>query len=192
MLHVGPEAYSVGEILPHALVFPDAFLTLLDERLHAVFFDLVFAVQAQLFLHFQLNGQAVGIPAGFPGHVEALHAAVPGDHVLDDPGQHMTDVGLAVGCGRSVIEGINRRAFPVFYAFFENPVVFPELSDFFFSFNEIQTGVYFTVHHFPPVQQTSVRQLPFRDFVVRSNIPHLYKHGQEDICPYLIIFLKYL
>ena len=44
MLHIGPEADDIGELLPHALVLPDRFAALLDERLHAVLLDLVLAV----------------------------------------------------------------------------------------------------------------------------------------------------
>ena len=53
MLHVSPETNGRGEILPHSFVFPDAFFTLLDEWLHTVFFDLLFAIQTKLLLYFQ-------------------------------------------------------------------------------------------------------------------------------------------
>lgn len=46
-------------------VLPDGLLAFLDERLDAVLFNLRLAVQTQRLFDFQLNGQAVGIPACF-------------------------------------------------------------------------------------------------------------------------------
>ncbi len=63
--HISPEANGMGEVFPHALVFPYAFFTLLDKWLYAVFLDLILAVQPQLLLYLQLYRQAVGIPACF-------------------------------------------------------------------------------------------------------------------------------
>ena len=45
IIHISPETNSAGEILPHALIFPDTFLALLDKWLQTVFFDLVFSVK---------------------------------------------------------------------------------------------------------------------------------------------------
>ena len=134
VVHVRPETYGAGEFLPHALVFPDALLTLVDERSQTVLLNLLLAVQAQELLHLQFHGQAVGVPAGFPGHHAAFHGAVSGDHVLDGAGLHMADVGLAVGRGRAVVEGVD-RAFPATVdALLENLVLPPEFLHFFFTF----------------------------------------------------------
>ena len=64
MLHVRPIADSVAHLLPFGLVLPDGLLALLDKRLDAVIFDLRLAVDAQRLFNFQLNRQAMGIPAG--------------------------------------------------------------------------------------------------------------------------------
>ena len=63
MLHVGPETNGAGEILPHAFVFPDALFTVFDKGLQTVLLDLLFSVQTQHFLYFQLYRKSVGIPA---------------------------------------------------------------------------------------------------------------------------------
>ena len=44
VLHISPKTNGIGEILPHALIFPYGFLTLLNERLHTILFDLLLAV----------------------------------------------------------------------------------------------------------------------------------------------------
>ena len=146
MLHVGPEAYCGGKVFPHAFVFPDALFTLFDERLHTVSFDLIFAVEAELTLYFDLDRKAVGVPAGFTRYHVAFHGTVSGDHVLDDTCQDMADVRLAVCCGRSVIEGVGGAVLTVFHTFFEDLVVFPELFDLFFPLNEVEGGVNFAIH----------------------------------------------
>ena len=138
IFHICPEAYCAGEVLPHALVLPDTLLTFVDERLQAVLLDLVLAVQAKSFLHLQLHRQTVGIPTRFSGHHVSLHGAVSGDHVLDDTGQHVTDVGLAVGCRRPVVEGVGLTLFAVLHTLFKNLIVFPEFLDLFLAVDEIQ------------------------------------------------------
>ena len=44
IVHIRPEADGAGEVLPHAFIFPDAFLTVPDEWLQTVLFDLLLAV----------------------------------------------------------------------------------------------------------------------------------------------------
>ena len=146
MIHIRPEAYGAGEILPHALVLPDAFLALADEGIQTVLLDLLLAVQTQLLLHLQLHRKPVGVPAGLSRHIVALHGPVAGNHVLDDTGQHMADMGLSIGRGRSVIEGVGRAFLAVFHTFLKNVVFFPEMLHVFFAVYEIQIRRYLVVH----------------------------------------------
>ena len=104
MLHIGPEADDVGELLPHALVLPDGFSALLDERLHAVLLDLILAVESERLLHLKLHRQAVRVPARFSKDALSFHRLVARQHVLDDARQHMTDVRLAVRRRRPIVE----------------------------------------------------------------------------------------
>ena len=60
VFHISPEANGMGEVFPHSLVFPYALFTLLDEWLYAVFFDLVFSVQSEKLLNFELYRKSVG------------------------------------------------------------------------------------------------------------------------------------
>ena len=150
IIHVCPETNDGGEFLPHALVFPDTLLTVLDERLHTIGFDPLLAVQSQHLLYFQLDRKSMGIPAGLTGYHVTLHGTVSRDHVLDDTGQDVTDMGLAVGCRRAVIKGILRAVFSQFDTFFKDHVVSPELFDLLFTFNDVLSGIYFRVHSFYP------------------------------------------
>ena len=51
-----------------------------------------------------LDGQAVGVPAGYIGGAPAGHVAVLDDHILEDLVQGGADVDVAVGVGRAVVE----------------------------------------------------------------------------------------
>ena len=140
MLHVSPETYGAGEILPHALVFPDALFTFADERIQAVLLDLLLAVQTQHLLDLQLYRKSVGIPAGLSRYHVALHGAVSGDHILDNTGQHMADMGFTIGGRRSVVEGVGLAFLAAVHALLENVIFIPELFNLFLTADEIQVG----------------------------------------------------
>ena len=146
IVHIGPESNGVGEILPHALVLPDAFLTFLDERLQTVLLNLLLAVQSQLLLNFQLHRQAMSVPSGLSRHHISLHGPVSGNHVLDYTRLHMADMRLAVGSWRSVIKYIGLTALPHLDALFKDVLCFPELLHFFFPFHKLKVCGDFVIH----------------------------------------------
>ncbi len=138
VVHVGPEAHTVAHLFPFAFIFPNGFFALFDKGHHAIGFDLLLAVEAQLALYLQLHGQAVRIPARLAQHVVALHGAVAGDDILDGPGEDMADVGLAVGRRRPVVEGIGRRTAAQLHALFKNALLFPKGQRGFFAFCKVE------------------------------------------------------
>ena len=144
VVHVSPEADDLREVFPHALVLPDGLFTFGDERLEAILFDLLLAVEAELLFDFDLNGEAVGVPAGLAGNEVVLHGAVPRDHVLDDTGQDVTDVRFTVRGGRAVIEDVGRTAVLLF-GFLKDVRVVPELRDFVFTLHKIEVRGHFLI-----------------------------------------------
>ena len=153
MLHIHPEAHALGHVLPQMQVLPYAFLAFLDEGLDAVLLDLGLAVQAQLLFHFQLHRQAVGIPARDAQHVFALHGLIAGDQILDGAGQHVADVGLAVGGRRAVKEGEVLPPIPQMEALFLDAVLLPEGQHFLFAGGEVHVSRHFFVHSSCSFQQ---------------------------------------
>ena len=147
IIHISPETDRVGEILPHALVFPDIFLTFINKRNQTILFDLLFAVQSQLLLYFQLYRKSVSVPAGFSRDHFPLHGMVTRDHILDHARQHMADVGLPVCCGRAVIERVCLSAFSLLHALLEDLMILPELFRCFLTVYEIEIRRYFGVQH---------------------------------------------
>ena len=137
MFHIRPEAYGSGEILPHPLILPDTFLTVLNKRLQTVLFDLLLAVQPKLLFHFQFHRKSVCVPSGLSGNHISLHSTVTRNHILDYAGQHMADVGLSVRRRRSVIKYVRLALCPILNALFKDLVLFPELFHFFFPFHKL-------------------------------------------------------
>ena len=146
MLHIGPEAHILGEILPQPLIFPHAFLALFDKGSNAIGLNLVLAVDVQQLFHLQLHRQAVGIPAGLAGDHLTLHCVEPGEQVLKGAGLQVADMRLAVGGGRAVVENIFRVAFALLHAFFKDVIFFPKLFRFLLSLHKIQICGDFLVH----------------------------------------------
>ena len=146
MLHVGPETNGVGEILPHAFVLPYALFTVFDKGLHSVLLDLLFSVQTQHFLYFQLYRKSVGIPACFTGNHFSLHRLVARDHVFDDTGLYVADVRFSVSGRRSVVEGVGLTFFTVVDTLLKDVVFFPEFFHFFLAFHKIHTCEDFVIH----------------------------------------------
>ena len=153
VLHVSPEAYHIGEFLPHALVLPNGLTALLDKRLNAVLLNLLLAVQSQKLLNLQLYRQAVGIPASLAENLLALHGLVTRQHILDDAGQHMADVRLAVGSRRTIVKCEGITAFTIGNALIGNIVFLPEFQHLGFTLDKVQICVNLVVHAFYLLKQ---------------------------------------
>lgn len=106
VVHIGPKADRCGEILPHALIFPNRFLTFSNKGSKAVCLDLILSVNADKLFDLELNGKSVCVPACLAQNALALHRLVTRHHILDDTREHVTDVGLSVCGGGTVIECI--------------------------------------------------------------------------------------
>ena len=146
VLHIRPEAHTIGHFLPLVLILPHALFALGDEGLDAVGLDLWLAVQAQQLFHLQLHGQAVRIPAGLAQDVLALHALEARNQVLDGARFDVADVRAAVGRGRAVEKGETLRAVAVMEAFFHDAFALPEVQHFLFALDEVHVRGYFAVH----------------------------------------------
>ncbi len=103
-LGVDPEADLVGEPLPRLGVAEHRVDAPGDEGLDAVGLDLGLAVDVQLLLDLDLDGEAVGVPAGLAGDVVAAHRLEAGEDVLDRAREDVAVVGHAVGGGRALVE----------------------------------------------------------------------------------------
>src|SRR5690606_198126 len=127
IVHVNPITHYSGELLPHTLVFPYAFLTLLDEGLEAILLNLVFTADSQLLFYLQLNRKPMGIPACLTKNIIAFHGTVSGNDVLNHTSKHMADMGSAVSGRRAIIECKALFTFTFFNALFEYLFLIPEL-----------------------------------------------------------------
>ncbi len=97
------QLFPVGSVAPHAL--PAHLVEPLDaDRLDLVLRRPNAEVLLDFLLDFDLDREAVGIPAGFAGDVIAPHRAVPAEEILHRSREHVVDAGSAVGGGRAFEE----------------------------------------------------------------------------------------
>ena len=146
VLHVHPVAYLVAHLLPLVEVFPHALFAFADEGLDAVLLNLRLAIQAQNLFHFQLHGQAVGVPASLAGDVLALHGPEAGEQVFDDAGFDVADMGLAVGRGRAVEEGEVLPVLAKVEGLVDHVLFLPQAGDLPLTGYEVQVGGDLVVH----------------------------------------------
>src|SRR5699024_251321 len=65
VIQINPVSHAGGKFIPQILVFEDALAALVIIFSYAIVFYLRSALQAQLFLYFNLDGKAMRIPASF-------------------------------------------------------------------------------------------------------------------------------
>ena len=136
VVQANPEPQPLGQLLPLAGIAEDAFQALADERLDAEGLDLLLRVDAQLLADLDLDGQAVGVPAGLALAAVAAHGLVAGKEVLDGPGEAVARMRQPVGRGRAFIEDERRPAGPGGQRFLVDAPLFPASGDLFFELGE--------------------------------------------------------
>ncbi len=146
VLHIGPEADLVGEVLPHALILPDIFLTETDKRRYSVLFNLLLAIDADLLLDFELDRKAVGIPAGLTWHHRTLHRMESRNHVLEGTRLNVANVWFTICRRRPIVEYIGWVTFVLLDGSFEDVILSPELLDFAFALYKVHVCINFFKH----------------------------------------------
>ena len=121
---------------------------MLDKRFKTVFFYLFLAVKSEELFNFKLNGQTVGIPTCLARNHIAFHCAVTRNHILDNAGQDVTYMRLAVRGRRAVIKYVWCAFGTAVNTFFKYLFVFPEFFYFLFFLYKIEVRRYFFIHLF--------------------------------------------
>ena len=136
IVQLDPESKPLRQPLPFLHVLPDALLALLDERFDAVFFDVFFGVDAELFADFDFDRQSMRVPASFPLAVEALHRLVAWEDILDGSGQAMARMWFAIRGRRTFEEDIVLAPFSLLQRECIDRLTFPKLQDLLFLLGE--------------------------------------------------------
>ena len=127
--HVDPERHPFGHVLPLLDVLHHRLAAVSVELGDAVLLDRGLAVEAEHLLDFDLDGQAVSVPAALARDSLAAHGLVAGEEVLEHAREHVVDAGRAVGGRRAFVEGVD----VVFGTFLdraaEDVALAPELAD---------------------------------------------------------------
>ncbi len=98
----------------------------------------MFAVEAQLFFHLDLNGQTMRIPATTPRDMIAAHGLVAREHIFECACQHMMHARLSIGSRRSLIKNIFRRAFALLNSLLEDLGLLPKLEHVLFHGSDVE------------------------------------------------------
>ena len=138
IFQVHPKGDAVGQFLPILDVGKDGLLAKLVEFVDAVFFDLLFVGEAKLLLDFDLDRQAVRIPAAAARDVIAAHDLVAREHILEGARQHMVHARLAIGGRRSFIKHILGSALALLDGLLEDLGLLPKLQHVFFHRSDIE------------------------------------------------------
>ena len=146
VLHIGPEADLVGEVLPHALILPDVFLTVIDKRRDTVVLDLILAVDADLLLDLELDRKTVGIPAGLTRYHRTLHRVESRNHVLERARLDMADVRLTIRRRRAIVENVGWITLVLLDGLLEDMILSPELLDLALALYKVHVCINFSKH----------------------------------------------
>ena len=126
---IDPERDPVGQLLPLLDVGHDGFAAAAVELGDAELLDLGFRAEPELALDFELDRQAVGIPAALAGRAAAAHGLVAREEVLEGAGEHVVYPGLAVGRGRALVEGIEAVGGALLDGALEDALALPPIAD---------------------------------------------------------------
>ena len=146
VLHVCPEADLVGEVLPHALILPDVFLTVIDKRRDTVVLDLILTVDADLLLDLELDRKTVSIPAGLTWYHRTLHRVESRNHVLERARLDMADVRLTIRRRRTIIENVGWVTLVLLDGLLEDMILSPELLDLALALYKVHVCINFSKH----------------------------------------------
>src|SRR5436190_8820625 len=124
---VEPVADPLAELLPIVLVLEHALAAATVEFRDAERFDLLLAVDLELFLDLDLDGQTVRVPPRFALHVKAFRGAVPAKQVLQRAREHVMDAGPSVRRRRTIEEHKGRRALVRAHRLLEETFLAPPL-----------------------------------------------------------------
>ena len=133
MLPIGADAEAFEFFSLNIDKLKGEFLAFVAEGQHIF----LLAVETQSFDGALFNGETVGVPAGDVGALIPGHGAVFEDDVFQDFIQSVTQMDIAVGVGRAVVENKGFFAFSVFQRFVVDVFFFPLFDDARFLFGEV-------------------------------------------------------
>ncbi len=142
VVQVDPVAHAGRELGERVGVAGHGLAALGVELGDAVRLDVLLAVEAQLLLDGELDGQAVAVPAGLAGHVVAAHRAEAGEDVLEDAGLDVVRAGHAVRGGRALVEDPLGAALGLLQGLGEGLALAPEVEDRVLKGRQVDLGGY--------------------------------------------------
>ncbi len=138
VFEVYPVAHLAGYVVPDVFVAHDGFAAGAVVRIYGDLDADVFLGDAQFRLYFQLDGQAVGVPAAFAFYALTLKGLVAAENVFDGAGHDVVNARQAVGRRRAFVKHEGVIGVPLLDAAGEDVLPFPEGQDFLIDGGEVQ------------------------------------------------------
>src|SRR5262249_54385152 len=132
-------------------------------------FSLVF--EAKLLLDFNFYREVVRVPARLAVDLESAHRAIAADWVFGRSRENMVNAGLSFWCVWGVVERIVGRILAGFYAFLEDPIVFPVGENLLFEIRQAHFVGYRLEH---PANVA-------RALWLRASVVSTQRHGAAEI-----------
>ena len=104
-------------------------LALLGELVHPVVFNILFRFKAELFFHFHLDPQTLGVKAVLAAAVVTLHRLVADKDILERTAPGVVDTHRVVRGDRAVDKAEHLVSGVFLFAFFEALILFPKVED---------------------------------------------------------------
>ncbi len=149
---------NVGEFLNSSATLP-------GKLGQPVGFNLTLGVEAQLFLYFDLDPEALAIEAILPALIESPHGMISLEDVLVGPSPGVVHAHGVVGRNRTIDEREYGVAAQLLLELLERPNLIPEFKDLVLESREIDAARYRLVHRF------SVPQSPTQKWHGRGAVP---------------------
>ncbi len=127
-------------------VAENGFATPFIELGDPVFFDVLFAAEAEFPLDGQFDGQSVTVPPCLTRHEVPLHRAIAREDVFEDTGLHMVGSWSAVGRGRALVKGPQGAPLGLGKGALKHRILVPKIQNLVFHCRQIDLHGHGLVH----------------------------------------------
>ena len=128
-IKINPETHAMCHRSKCVYVTCDGFATLVIKLCNTKFFDVTFAVKAQLFFNSNFNWKSMTIPSSFTNNLLALHCVKARKDILKYAGFNMVSARHSICSWRTFIKCPGWCTFSTSYRLFEDPIGSPKIQD---------------------------------------------------------------
>ena len=129
LIKINPETHAICHRSKSIYVTRDRFATLVIELRNTKFFNVTFAVKAQLFFNSNFNWESMTIPTGFANNLFTFHCVKARKDILKHASFNVVRARHSICSGRTFIKCPGWCAFPSSHRLFEYSIGSPKIQD---------------------------------------------------------------